>query len=102
LPPVPLGPPRKELRHYPQVKLKNLQWQKLDARSVDKTIWELEDVDENELEDDLDKHGVFVKIETLFPAKVNNFFEKKLKAKIDEKKDAVTFLNKEKARNISK
>jgi hypothetical protein len=101
LPPVPLGPLRKELRHYPQVKLKNLQWQKLDARSVDNTIWKLENVNESELEDDLDKHGVFVKIESLFPAKVNNFFEKKLKAKVDEKKDAVTFLNREKARNIS-
>lgn len=97
-----MGPLRKELRHYPQVKLKNLQWQKLDARSVDNTIWKLEDVDENELEDDLDKHGVFEKIETLFPAKVNNFFEKRLKAKIDEKKDAVKFLSKEKSRNISK
>lgn len=97
-----MGPLRKELRHYPQVKLKNLQWQKLDARSVDNTIWKLEDVDENELEDDLDKHGVFEKIETLFPAKVNNFFEKRLKAKVDEKKDAVKFLSKEKSRNISK
>lgn len=102
LPPVPMGPLRKELRHYPQVKLKNLQWQKLDARSVDNTIWKLEDVDENGLEDDLDKHGVFEKIETLFPAKVNNFFEKRLKAKIDEKKDAVKFLSREKSRNISK
>lgn len=102
LPPVPRGPLRKELRHYPQVKLKNLQWQKLDARGVEETIWKLEDVDENELEDDLDKHGVFEKIETLFPAKVNTFFEKKLKAKVEEKKDAVKFLSKEKSRNISK
>jgi hypothetical protein len=101
LPPVPLGPLRKELRHYPQVKLKNLQWQKLDARGVEKTVWKLEDVDENEIEDDLDKHGVFEKIETLFPAKINTFFEKKLKAKVDEKKDAVKFLTKEKSRNIS-
>lgn len=69
---------------------------------MDNTIWKLEDVDENGLEDDLDKHGVFEKIETLFPAKVNNFFEKRLKAKIDEKKDAVKFLSREKSRNISK
>lgn len=79
-----------------------MQWQKLDARGVDKTIWKLEDIDENEIEDDLDKHGVFEKIETLFPAKINTFFEKKLKAKVAEKKDAVKFLSKEKSRNISK
>lgn len=74
----------------------------MDARGVEKTIWKLEDVNELELEDDLDKHGVFEKIETLFPAKINTFFDKKNKAKIAEKKDAVKFLSKEKSRNISK
>lgn len=96
------GPLRKELRHYPNTKLKNLQWQKLDARGVDKTIWVLDTVDENGLEDALDEAGVFSKLEDLFPAKVNLFFEKKLKAKIEERKDAVKFLSKEKSRNISK
>lgn len=84
------------------MQLKNLQWQKLDARGVEKTIWKLEDVNENELEDNLDKHGVFEKIESLFPAKINTFFDKKNKSKIAEKKDAVKFLAKEKSRNISK
>lgn len=102
LPAVPKGPARKELRHYPHIKLKNLQWQKLDARSVDKTVWTLSDVDESQIEDDLDKYGVFERIEALFPAKANNFFEKRMKAKVEEKKDAVKFLSKEKSRNISK
>lgn len=96
------GPLRKELRHYPKIKLKNLQWQKLDARSVQKTIWLLENVDEDELENALADGGVFEKIEDLFPAKVNLFFEKRLKAKIEERKDAIKFLAKEKSRNISK
>lgn len=69
---------------------------------MDKTIWVLETVDENGLEDALDEAGVFSKLEDLFPAKVNLFFERKLKAKIEERKDAVKFLSKEKSRNISK
>ena len=96
------GPLRKELRHYPQVKLKNLQWQKLDHRGVEKTIWIMEGVNEDELEDTLDETGVFAKIENLFPAKVNLFFEKRLKAKIEERKDALKFLTKEKSHSISK
>lgn len=101
-PAVPLGPVRKELRHYPQIKLKNLQWQKLDARGVNNTVWVLNGVNENEIEDDLDKFGVFEKIVTLFPAKANNFFEKRIKAKVEEKKDAIKFMSKDKSRNISK
>jgi hypothetical protein len=100
-PAVPLGPVRKELRHYPQIKLKNLQWQKLDARGVNNTVWVLNGVNENEIEDDLDKFGVFEKIVTLFPAKANNFFEKKIKAKVEEKKDAIKFMSKDKSRNIN-
>lgn len=101
-PAVPLGPVRKELRHYPQIKLKNLQWQKLDARGVNNTVWVLNGVNETEIEDDLDKFGVFEKIVTLFPAKANNFFEKRIKAKVEEKKDAIKFMSKDKSRNISK
>ncbi|KAI7869247.1 hypothetical protein BDF14DRAFT_1951245 [Spinellus fusiger] len=99
-PPLPTGPLRKELRFYPQVKLKNLQWQKLDSRGVQKTIWIQHDVDESRLEDQLDQSGVFSKIEDLFPAKVNNFFERRMKGKVEEKKDAIKFLSKEKSRNI--
>jgi hypothetical protein len=90
------------LRHYPEIKLKNLQWQKLDARSVDKTIWVSKSVDEDALEDAMDENGVFVKIQDLFPAKVNTFFERRLAKKSEEKKDAVRFLGKEKGRSISK
>jgi hypothetical protein len=62
----------------------------------------LEDIDENQVEDDLAHHRVFEKIDSLFPAKVNNFFEKKMKAKEDTKQDAIKFLSKEKSRSISK
>jgi hypothetical protein len=79
-----------------------LQWQKLDFLHIENTIWKLDDVDEMEIEDDLDKTGTFEKIESLFPAKVNLFFERRLKVKIEEKKDAIKFLSKEKTRNISK
>ena len=74
----------------------------MDHRGVDKTIWLLEGVDENELEDTLVDNGVFAKIDDLFPAKINLFFEKRMKAKIEERKDAVKFLTKEKSHNISK
>lgn len=95
------GPLRKELKHYPNIQLKHLQWQKLDVRKIDKTIWLLEEVNEDELEEMLATQGIFGKIEDLFPAKVNLFFERKLKAKIEERKDAVKFLTKEKTRNIN-
>ena len=74
----------------------------MDHRGVDKTIWVLEGVDENELEDTLVDNGVFAKIDDLFPAKINLFFEKRMKAKIEERKDAIKFLAKEKSHNISK
>ncbi|KAI8096734.1 formin homology 2 domain-containing protein [Halteromyces radiatus] len=101
VPAVPLGPLRKELRHYPEVKLKNLQWQKLDARNVEKTIWTTQTVDEDALEDALDENGVFTKIQDLFPAKVNTFFERRLAKKAEEKKDAIRFLAKDKGKSIS-
>ncbi|KAI8971225.1 formin homology 2 domain-containing protein [Pilobolus umbonatus] len=101
LPAVPTGPPRKMLRHYPQTKLKNLQWQKLDSRQINKTIWQLEDIDENKIEDDLNDSGAFEKIETLFPAKVNLFFQNRQKAKVEEKKDAIKFLVKNKSYSIN-
>lgn len=82
------------------MKLKNLQWQKIEFRSIGSTIWKLEGVDENEIEDDLDKTGVFKKIDDLFPAKVNLFFENKLKLKLEKKKDAIKFLTHDKSRNI--
>ncbi|KAI9249024.1 armadillo-type protein, partial [Sporodiniella umbellata] len=101
IPSAPTGPLRKELKHYPQIKLKNLQWQKLDARGVNNTVWVSGEMDEEELEENLDKFGVFENIVTLFPAKANNFFEKRMKAKVEEKKDAIKFLSKEKSRNIN-
>ncbi|KAI8072909.1 formin homology 2 domain-containing protein [Gongronella butleri] len=101
LPTAPLGPVRKELRHYPEIKLKNLQWQKMDARNVEKTVWKAQVVDESALEDSLDDKGVFASIQELFPAKTNTFFERRLAKKVEDKKDAVHFLTKDKAKSIS-
>lgn len=73
----------------------------MDLRDVDNTVWSLEGINEAEFEEVLHKTGVFAKIEDLFPAKVNTLFERKLKAKLEERKDAIKFLSKEKSRNLS-
>lgn len=96
------GPSRKQLRHYPQVKIRNFQWQKIDKAKTEQTIWMLEGVNEDEIEDMLDQDGVFSQIEELFPVKSNTVFEEKMRQKQMEKKDAVRFLSKDKSRNISK
>jgi arginine deiminase len=111
LPSGPLNPPntlivpsRKVLHHYPQVKLKNLQWQKLDAKTTEQTIWHTKNQETHDtLENILDEKGAFEKIESLFPAKVNTFLEKKLQQKKSiVHPDTVRFLSKEKNKNISK
>jgi hypothetical protein len=99
---TPTGPTRKQLRHYPQVKIRNFQWQKLDKAKTDKTIWMLDGVKEDEIEDLLDADGVFSQIEELFPVKANTVFEEKMRQRQKEHKDAVRFLSKDKSRNISK
>ena len=102
--PVPplLVPARKELHHYPQVKLKNLQWQKMDARATCQTFWDTNNHSEN-LEEKLNEKGVFDTIECLFLAKVNHFLEKRLQSKkTDVENDSIKFLKKDKNRNISK
>ncbi|KAI8143924.1 hypothetical protein BJV82DRAFT_609883 [Fennellomyces sp. T-0311] len=100
IPPVPSGPKRKELHHYPQIKLKNLQWQKLEAHSVEKTVWALDGIDESEFEDVLHRTGELDKIDTIFAAKVNTLFDRKMK-KMEERRDAVKFLHKEKSRSLN-
>ncbi|KAG1446827.1 hypothetical protein G6F56_009453 [Rhizopus delemar] len=101
--PVPplIVPSRKELNHYSQIKLKNLQWQKMDMRTTHQTLWENnnETLQQN-LEDTLNKKGAFDIIETLFPAKTNDFFEKRL-YKQEAENDSIKFLKKEKNRNIN-
>lgn len=99
---TPAGPSRKQLRHYPQIKIRNFQWQKIEKSKTDQTIWTLEGVNETEIEDLLDHDGVFAKIEELFPVKSNTVFEEKMQQRQAEKKDAVRFLSKDKSRNMSK
>lgn len=105
--PTSIVPLRKQIQHYPQVKLKNFQWKKLDASAAENTIWTMEDDgDDTFLQEALKEQGAFEKIEALFPAKVNTFLEKKL-AQSNHKKavvsdDLIKFLSKEKNRNISK
>ena len=86
------------------MKLKNLQWQKLDAKTVEKTIWHVENRDHDSMEEILNEKGAFGKIEELFPAKVNTFLEnRRIKQNnATEKNDSVRFLNREKNKNISK
>jgi arginine deiminase len=98
-------PSRKVLRHYPQVKLKNLQWHKLDAKSAEQTIWHAKNQENHDtLEKILNEKGAFEMIENLFPAKVNTFLEKRLQQqkKLVVQTDTVRFLSKEKNKNISK
>lgn len=100
-----MPPLRKEIHHYPQVKLKNFQWKKLDARVVDKTVWDLKDDEDSHLVEALKSEGAFDKIDALFPAKINTFLEKKFansSQKLDVKNDSIKFLSKDKNRNISK
>ncbi|ORZ06045.1 hypothetical protein BCR42DRAFT_427576 [Absidia repens] len=104
IPPVPLAPLRKTMQHQPQLKLKNLQWQKLDVKNVEKTIWSTNNKDDgesDELEEKLYQSGVFQNIDIMFAAKTNNSFDRKLKAMANEKKDAVKFLSGNKSRSIN-
>ncbi|CAO3592005.1 unnamed protein product [Absidia cylindrospora] len=104
IPPVPLAPLRKTMQHQPQLKLKNLQWQKLDVKNVEKTIWSTNNEDDgesDELEEKLYQSGVFQNIDTMFAAKTNTSFDRKLKAMANEKKDAVKFLSGNKSRSIN-
>ncbi|KAI8067755.1 hypothetical protein BC940DRAFT_300394 [Gongronella butleri] len=89
--------PRKTLQVQPNIKLKNLQWQKLDHKHVDKTVWSTVD----DLEAKLTQTGLFERIDTMFPAKTNTAFDKKLRAKADDKKNVVKFLVKNKSHNIN-
>jgi hypothetical protein len=102
--PISTTPARKELHHYPQVKLKNLQWQKLDVKKTNQTLWDTENSNlHQKLEERLKEKGIFNTIESLFPAKENKFLEKRLQIKkIDVDNDLVKFLTKDKNRNISK
>ncbi|CAO3642143.1 unnamed protein product [Cunninghamella blakesleeana] len=101
IPPIPKPAPRKTLQNQPQLKLKNIQWQKLDLRHLEKTVWSLDKMDESNLESKLSQLGIFNEIDSMFAAKTNTLFQGKLKATSEEKKDTITFLSRNKSRNIN-
>jgi hypothetical protein len=88
------------MRHQPHTKLKNLQWQKLDLKSTNKTIWSLDDI--CDLETQLSKAGVFETLDALFAARTNVVFERKLMAKTSETKGAIKFLSESKRQGLGK
>ncbi|KAL7308771.1 hypothetical protein PS15m_011936 [Mucor circinelloides] len=96
-PPMPVAPSRKILRHQPNVKTRALQWTKIQANFVGKTVWGANDVDEVALEDELDTLGIFNSIEELFAQKV---IERK-KRMLKEKKEEIRILDAKKAYNIN-
>jgi cytokinesis protein len=89
---------RKVLGHVPTVKTRALQWQKLNASAIQKTIWGVQDVDEKALEEELDLAGVFAAAESTFAQKV---IATRAKAR-KERKQEITIINPKKAHNISK
>lgn len=97
-PAAPAGPPRKVIRHQPNVKTRALQWTKIQANFVGKTVWGTNEIDENALEDELDNLGIFDSIESLFAQKI---IERK-KRMHKEKKQEICILDPKKAYNISK
>jgi hypothetical protein len=99
--PTSITPMRNELQHCPKTRLKNLQWQKLDFQKLPDTIWGTDDIWQDELEVKLNNKGVFDTIETMFPAKINTFFEKRSIKKPEETK-TIKFLTRDKSKNISK
>ncbi|RCH85758.1 hypothetical protein CU098_001424, partial [Rhizopus stolonifer] len=100
IPKPPTTHSRNELNVYPQVKLKNLQWQKMDSKTTNQTLWDTKS-DYLGLEEMLTDQGVFNKIELLFAAKENKFFEKIQSKKTVIETDSIRFLTKDKNRNIN-
>ncbi|KAG0169559.1 hypothetical protein DFQ28_004162 [Apophysomyces sp. BC1034] len=96
-PPPPSAVARKMIRHQPTVKTRALQWTKIQAHFVGKTIWATEDVDEMALEDELDTMGIFSTIEQMFAQKI---IERKPRQK-KERKQEICILDQKKAYNIN-
>ncbi|CAO3596601.1 unnamed protein product [Absidia cylindrospora] len=96
-PPPMLIPSRKTLRHQPDVKTRALQWTKMQANFINKTVWASKDVDELALEDELDSIGVFDSIQELFAQRVIQ--QKKQLRK--ERKHEICILDSKKAYNIN-
>ncbi|OAD75627.1 hypothetical protein PHYBLDRAFT_64532 [Phycomyces blakesleeanus NRRL 1555(-)] len=100
---VSSGLNRKHINYIPSIKLKNLQWKKLDAHRVQDTVWSQNTLQDNTLESILKDTGVFDTIEKMFPAQANTFLERTQK-RIQEGKSErklIKFLSKEKSQKIN-
>ncbi|KAJ2039328.1 hypothetical protein H4S03_001764 [Coemansia sp. S3946] len=113
-PPAPgsslLGPlRRKELVYVPKVKLKALQWDKLNDQHVESSLWsKLEDragLPEREVVDTLHANGAFENLERLFAAKqavdVFALREKRRKEREEKALDEVSVLESKRAYNLN-
>ncbi|KAJ2742179.1 hypothetical protein GGI20_004672 [Coemansia sp. BCRC 34301] len=108
--PALLGPlRRKELVYVPKVKLKALQWDKLNDQHVESSLWsKLEDragLPEREVVDTLHANGAFENLERLFAAKqavdVFALREKRRKEREEKALDEVTVLEPKRAYNLN-
>lgn len=106
-PPAPFAPNgantmvlRKQLKHLPAVKTRQLQWQKLNANHIGSTVWKTVTTEQkdDELEDKLDTEGIFSRMEEIFAQKI--IASKKLVTK--EKRQEICIIDSRKAYNISK
>ncbi|KAJ2798333.1 hypothetical protein H4S07_005718, partial [Coemansia furcata] len=113
-PPAPgsslLGPlRRKELVYVAKVKLKALQWDKLNDQHVESSLWsKLEDragLPEREVVDTLHANGAFENLERLFAAKqavdVFALREKRRKEREEKALDEVSVLESKRAYNVN-
>lgn len=100
---------RKELVYVPKVKLKALQWEKLNDQSVDSSLWsKLEEkagLEERDVIDTLHHKGTFTQLERMFAAKqaVDIFAlrEKRRKEREAKQQDEISVLDSKRAYNIS-
>ncbi|KAF9577958.1 Dishevelled associated activator of morphogenesis 2 [Lunasporangiospora selenospora] len=98
----PLPPPGKGLGNRKTgvvagVKLKTLQWEKLNYLSVGSTVWGAGGIDEDALQLALREHGVFGNMEQLFMAKVVEYRE----PRASKKKKEILILEQRRAHQIN-
>ncbi|KAJ2725122.1 hypothetical protein GGI07_001492 [Coemansia sp. Benny D115] len=111
-PPAPtlLGPlRRKELHYVPKVKLKALQWDKLNDQGIESSLWsKIEDrsgVKEKDVLDTLHSSGTFEHLEKMFAAKqaVDIFAlrEKRRKEREEKEQAEISVLDSKRAYNLN-
>ncbi|KAJ2808628.1 hypothetical protein H4R20_000762 [Coemansia guatemalensis] len=100
---------RKELQYVPKVKLKALQWDKLNEQNVEGSMWlKLEDragLEEKYVLDTLHKSGTFESLEKLFAAKqaVDIFAlrEKRRKERENKRMEEITVLDSKRSYDVN-